>query len=296
MMISSYVGTRACFATVVTTVLLQSTAAVAADVAAVVVDFSGTVVKVSDGGSSDLKLGTNLFVGDEVNLTPGASLTIRTAGRCTMITETSEVPSSSEGCERVTASIYRIEEKGFAGALTERFAALSDVLAWWDPETSRKPMRSRDAYMPGIPALKDNMPAPLVEGERVLQIRWVDGAPPFTLSLEGPEGKVIAEPMAGDARRATIRATIRAGEKYDLVLKDGTRTNRHALVGVAAAEAEELPSTELDPLEQAASLLGAISESNGIWAFEVLQRMYTLPLDFRVKTALTDAIELGDWP
>lgn len=295
-MIDLYVGTRLCFALVITATFLQPTAADAADVAAVVVDFSGSVAKLGDRGTSDLKLGSNLVVGDEVKLAPGASLTLRTAGRCTMITETSEAPSSSLGCERITASSYRIQEKGFAGTLTERLAALSAVLAWWDPQTSRKPMRSRDAYMPEIPALKDSMLAPLVEGKRELQVRWVDGAPPFTLSLEGPEGNVFAEQMAGDARRSTIRATIKAGDKYYLVLKDGKRTNRHALVGVAAAEAEDLPSPELDPLEQAASLLGAISDSNGTWAFEALQRVYTLELDLRVKTALTDAIELGDWP
>jgi hypothetical protein len=276
--------------------LLKPIGAEAADVAAVVVDFSGSVTKLGSSERKELKLGSNLMVGDEVMLAPGASLLLRAAGRCMIVAETADALPSSEGCELITEKTYRIEANGFADTLTERLAALSSVLAWWDPQTTRKPMRSREGYLPEIPALKDIVFAPVVEGKRELEVRWVDGAPPFTLLLEGPEGIVVAEPMAGQQRRATISASIKAGTTYHLVLKDGTRTNRHGLIGVTAVDATELPSAEFEPLEQAAGLLGAISDSNGSWAFEGLQRIYALPLDPRVKAALTEAIELGDWP
>lgn len=267
----------------------------AADVVAVVVDFEGSAHRLRNGESGELKLGSTLNAGDEVTVAPGGSVTLRSGGRCLLVAEMAE-PATKPSCEHIASATYRVEGRRFSESMSDRLVALSDVLSWWDPEVTRKPMRSRDSYQPAILALKDMAATPLVEGDRELHVRWVDGAPPFTLTLEGQDGRFAAIPAADDARRAIIRATIRPGVQYRLVLRDGTRTIRYALRGVAADEAGDLPETATDPLEQAAELVGAVSDSDGVWAFEALQRLRALPLEPRVKTALIDAIELGDWP
>jgi len=266
-----------------------------AGVIAVIVDYGpgATISGDRNGKAATFALGTVLEAGDRLVIPDDGFVRIDRGGNCEFITGASFAPTDPGTCTSHLASSYVMLPQGMADSASARFRELAEVLNWWDPKRPRKPMRSRDSYRPRVPAL-DGVDRPLLaEGERVLQVRWVDGKPPFQLSAVTGDGRVVTGVILEKERRATIKLSVRSGEMIRLELKAGNQAKTYELLGTRDLLVKGDAAGEYD---RASMILSAISKSGGDFAFEGSQQIAALQLPSRIKQALMDAIQFGDWP
>jgi hypothetical protein len=269
----------------------------AAGSVSVLVDY-GPGVDVSgrrNGEVKTFKLGAVLEAGDQLVIPANGFVRIDRGGACDMVTGASFTTSDKEECNSLTGSTYEIPAQGIAGSASARFQELAQVLNWWDPKRPRKPMRSRDSYRPRVPAL-DGVDRPvLAEGNRLLEVRWVDGKPPFQLTAITGDGQAVSGSVLEKDRRGTVKVTVKNGETVRLELKAGNQVKTYELLGARDLPVEGMGDAAGD-YDRAALILAAISKSGGDLAFEGSQQIAALQLPPRIKQALIDAIQFGDWP
>jgi len=278
-------------------VLLAPVVAHAGQPAAVVVDYDGAASVVGErfGKPIELQLGSVLEEGDRLDVPRAGFVKLNSAGECQLLLSPEATVAEETGCSASRVSSYSVPASGLTGGVSSRYQQLAEVLGWWDPERKSKPMRSRESYALRVPALDKVAKPSVVAGSRTFEVRWVDGKPPFRLNAILPDGNQIDGTVADGARNGTISAHIEAGKAFRLVVTDATRTVSYKVYG-ASGFADDNDSPPLDDFDRASRIVAAISESGGDWAFEGVQQIRGLTLDRRVKQALTNAIEYGDWP
>jgi len=269
----------------------------AGQAAAVIIDYHGglTISGTRSGAAMVFQLGSILEEGDQVEIPQTGFVKINRGGECRLLLSPNRQDSPA-GCttiERLTS--YSVPPSGFAGDISGRYQQLAEVLGWWDPERTTKPMRSRESYRLRVPVL-DAVTKPLVvAGDRTLHVRWVDGKPPFQLRAITSDGQQFDGVVSQGHRTGSVRITIANGKTVRLELRDTSKMVSYNLHGVKAFDEKGLGSP-VDDYDRASRIVSLISESGGDWAFEGAQRIMTLQLEPRIKTALTDAIAFGDWP
>ncbi|MGZ2381199.1 hypothetical protein ACVIDN_002562 [Rhizobium brockwellii] len=269
----------------------------AAEGVALIVDYGpGNEVRGTRAGAPmKFELGTVLEEGDRLKVPERGFVKINRGGTCECLASPDYQEKAEEGCTAKITSDYSVSAPGLAGEVAGRYQRLAEMLGWWDPERERKPMRSRDSYKPRVPAL-DNIAKPLVVvGDRVLQLRWVDGKPPFRLVAILPNGRKAEGVVTESGRSGTVTVAVKNETAIRLELTAGDEVVSYTLYGVSRFDAAS-GDAGIDDYDRASRIVAAISDSGGDWAFEGVQQISTLNLDPRVKEALTDAIEFGDWP
>ncbi|MBY5768537.1 hypothetical protein HFN63_00115 [Rhizobium leguminosarum] len=241
------------------------------------------------------ELGTVLEEGDRLEVPERSFVKINRGGTCEWLASPDYQEKAEEGCTAKITSDYLVSAPGLAGEVVDRYQRLAEVLGWWDPERGRKPMRSRDSYKPRVPALDDIAKPLVVAGDRVLQVRWVDGKPPFRLVAIAPNGRKAEGVVTEGGRSGTVNVTVEDEVAIRLELAAADEVVSYTLYGVSRFDAAS-GNAGIDDYDRASRIVAAISDSGGDWAFEGVQQISTLKLEPRVKKALTDAIEFGDWP
>jgi hypothetical protein len=152
-----------------------------------------------------------------------------------------------------------------------------------------------DGY-PSLPADRTEAPK-MAAGERALHFRWLDGEPPYRLSLVRDD-QVISEVNVAKDHEATLPKQSLPPGTYKLVLKDkkGLVPDVHPLYGnaivtenlmlVAPADVPPMPSALTDsPLpEETRQLLYAdwlARQGNGEWTLEAIQHVFLYAKEYK---------------
>lgn len=270
----------------------------AGQAAAVIIDYQGgeAINGTRSGAPMVFQLGSILEEGDQVEIPKAGFVKINRGGECRLLLSPERPEDSPASCTTMDrATSYSVPPSGFAGDISGRYQQLAEVLGWWDPERTTKPMRSRESYGLRVPAL-DAIAKPLVvAGDRILHVRWVDGKPPFHLRAITSDGRQFDGVVSQGNRTGSVNIPVPDGKTVRLEVSDISKIVSYRLHGVKAFDEKGL-GTPVDDYDRASRIVSLISESGGDWAFEGAQRIMTLQLEPRVKTALTDAIGFGDWP
>lgn len=278
-------------------ILFAPAASLAGQPAAVIVDYDGAaaIIGTRSGTKMEFQLGSVLEEGDRLDVPDPGFVKLNRGGACGLLLSPDTSRSEEPGCSTSRVSTYSVPSSGLTGDVSSRYQQLAEVLGWWDPERKSKPMRSRESYGLRVPAL-DNVAKPLlVAGGRTLEVRWVDGKPPFRLKAIASDGKQVDGIVADGARTGSVRILIETGKTFRLEVADASKVVSYKIYGIAAFE-DAKGAKPLDDYDRASQIVAAISKSGGDWAFEGVQQIKGLALEPRIKTALTSAIEYGDWP
>ncbi|QRM45768.1 hypothetical protein [Rhizobium sp. BG4] len=278
-------------------ILFAPVASLAGQPAAVIVDYDGaaSIIGARSGTAMEFQLGSVLEEGDHLDIPDSGFVKLNRGGSCGLLLSPDTSRSEEPGCSTSRVSSYSVPSSGLTDDVSSRYQQLAEILGWWDPERKSKPMRSRESYGLRVPAL-DNVAKPLlVAGGRTLEVRWVDGKPPFRLKATTSDGKQVEGIVAEGARTGSVHVFIEPGKTFRLEVADASKSVSYKVYGIAAFEDKKV-AMPLDDYDRASQIVSSISMSGGDWAFEGVQQIKGLALEPRVKTALTSAIEYGDWP
>lgn len=267
------------------------------DPAAIIADFgSAQDIKILEGDHIiPLELGTPLSAGTIISATKDGFVRLLVGGGCLVVGSLSE--NGIGECRQPEGDrlVYTVPASDFFSGITERYERFRSVLAWWDPKTERKMMRSRDGAAVVIPALDGVDHSFIVSGQRELHLRWIGGTAPYKVALTDASGKKI-KGITDDANRTSILAVkIEVGSSYTLTVTD-TATEKTTYVLTGAEPAAMPIGSKGSPLVDAMALLELVSASDGAWAVEAAQQIRALPLERRMRDAALDAVDFGDWP
>lgn len=248
-----------------------------------------------------MTIGSPLNKGDLVMLSKEGFLKLHTGDGCKILTiSKEELRTSDDGgtCEVLeVVSPYKIEfeaSDSFFGAGGRRLRQIAD---WWDPrQRRRQSLYSRDSEAPEIPALGKATGSTVLAGDRTLRIRWLGGQPPFRVRITGPDGAVFDGRPASDERVLMIPAVITAGTDYGVELSTDNPPRKAHYTFHGATDFGGDVTDAGDDYARADRLMKLVSKTRGAWALEAVQQLSTYNIDLRLKGALIDAIEHGDWP
>ncbi|WP_428523581.1 hypothetical protein [Roseibium sp.] len=256
-----------------------------------IVDFNGPKTDLSitrSGNPIDVFLGQELSSGDVITVQNEASLDLHTNGEVIKL-DVSNTPTTLD------------EDEG--RSLGDRFSEALAVLAWWDSELQKKPMASRDGRAPFIATL-DVAAAPFVlAGDRILRVKWVDGAPPFAIRIETEAGETVSEARTkGNDREYFLNVRLIEGAQYRLSIvglgKGTEQTTTYEFTAATQDAFDDLAALRniSDTHEFILQALEIAGTENGKYAFETSQQLFELKTSGRLKDVGLAALDFGDWP
>lgn len=226
-------------------------------------DQTGAVLIRGSEAHRRLRLGENILAGDVVLVKPPTRVRIDTSGGPVLLCD----PKVSGECRRL------FQDTGQGQQPADIARRLSAMLAWF--AAPQRNLITRSAEPPRF-VIGSGRPQRIVAGERQLRIGWVDGEPPFRITLEA-QGRPLARGETADRGVTLPAARLGRGEAVVRVTDGRDRVATLPLEIVAAPALASFAASAVDADHALLLQLASLAQMDGgAWTLETAQRLSPL--------------------